>query len=79
MGAVIAIPIDDLINLDRYPLDRSGSESRLVAVAEARSSLARDGCAVVTNLVRPAAVTAINTEIERQRHSTHFSTQTMNP
>ena len=71
--------IDDLINLDRYPLDQSDSESRLAAVAQARSSLARDGCAVMKDLVRPAAVTAINSEIERQRHTTHFSTETMNP
>ena len=75
----MATLIDDLINLDRYQLNRSDSESRLAAVAEARSSLARDGCAVVKDLVRPAAVTAINSEIEQQRHTTHFSTETMNP
>jgi hypothetical protein len=71
--------IDQVIDLPRYRLDRPGSESYGRAVEEARSSLTRVGCAVVANLVSPVAVTAINEEIERRKHKTHFSTQMMNP
>lgn len=71
--------IDQVIDLERYPIDRPGSESYGRAVKEAQSSLARVGCAVVPDLVSPAAVAAIDEEIERCKHMTHFSTQTMNP
>jgi hypothetical protein len=71
--------VDQIVDLDRYRLDRPLSESRRHAVAEARSSLDRDGCAVVPKLVRPSAVTAINDEIGRRKYKTHYSTQAMNP
>ena len=48
---------------------------RLLPPARTRSV----GCAVVKDLVRPEAVTLLNNEIVERKHTTHFSTQVMNP
>ena len=71
--------IDEIIRLDEYPLDEPDSVRRRRAVEEARTSLEREGCAVIRNFVSPAAVAAINEEILERRPTTHFSTQSMNP
>lgn len=62
-----------------HPLDEPGSPRYRRAVAEARAALDERGCAVVRDLVEPAAVRTINAEITARRPSTHYSTQSMNP
>jgi hypothetical protein len=71
--------IEQIVRLKEYPLHEPDSVRRRCAVEEARASLERDGCAVVRDLVYPDAVAAINEEILQRRHTTHFSTQAMNP
>lgn len=69
----------DLIDLDRYPIDRPNSERYLAAVGEARSGLQKTGCAVIRDLVRPEALLVLGKEIEDRKHTTHFSTEVINP
>ncbi|MYH87078.1 MAG: arpA protein, partial [Acidimicrobiaceae bacterium] len=69
----------ELIDLDRYPLDQPGSERYLAVVDEAQTGLRSVGCAVIADLVRSDAVARINGEIEDRKHTTHFSTEVMNP
>jgi hypothetical protein len=68
-----------IVDLDRYPLHEPGSAAYTTAVAAAREGLRSVGCAVVKDLVRPEAVTLLNNEIVERKHTTHFSTQVMNP
>ena len=68
-----------LIDVDAYPLDRPDSPSYRAAVDGARQALRNDGCAVVKDLVRPEAVEVLNDEIQARKHTTHYSTQVMNP
>ena len=69
----------DFVDLDMYPIDRPGSDDYVAAVAAARDGLRSVGCAVVTNLIRAAAVAELVAEIEQEKPTTHFSMQTMNP
>jgi hypothetical protein len=71
--------LDHLIDLDRYPLDRPSSPGYLAAVEAARDQLRADGCAVVADLLRPEAIVAVNDEIVQRKHTTHYSTQNINP
>lgn len=71
--------LTEILDLDRYPLHEPSSAAYLAAVHEARAALRRDGCAVIADLVRPAAVRVISGEIVARKHTTHFSTQLINP
>jgi len=71
--------LDHLIDLDRYPLDRPTSIGYLTAVEAAREQLRADGCAVVADLLRPEAIAAVHDEIVQRKHTTHYSTQNINP
>ncbi len=69
----------DLIDLDTHPIDQPGSTSYNLTVEAARKQLRGNGCAIIKNLVRPAALRALSKEITERKQTTHFSTQTMNP
>ena len=55
--------LGNLLDLERYPLDRPESEGYLAAVGEARAGLRSDGCAIVRSLVRPDALRLLDDEI----------------
>ena len=73
------MPVHDTLNTESYPLDQPDSSAYRAAVDLAREGLRSDGCAVVRDLVRPEAVRRINDEIVARKHTTHFSTQVINP
>jgi hypothetical protein len=71
--------LSDLIDLATYPIsDRDSDRYRLV-VDQARADLRSVGCAVIRNFVTPSTVAALSGEIVAQKHTTHYSTQVMNP
>lgn len=74
-----AYTLNDLVDLDTWPIDQPDSAGYRDAVDAARVGLRSVGCAVINGLVRPAAVTQLNQEIVERKHTTHFSTQVMNP
>ncbi len=69
----------ELIDLERYPLLDPGGQAYRDVVERARASLRADGCAVLSDLVLPAAVQTLAAEIEDRKPTTHYSTQVMNP
>ena len=71
--------IDDLLDYERYPLHDTSSPKYRAVVDHARAQLADDGCAVISNLLRPTAVALISAEIRERKHTTHYSTSAMNP
>ncbi|MFT7476413.1 MAG: hypothetical protein ACI81L_003367 [Verrucomicrobiales bacterium] len=71
--------LNDLIDLDRNPLDQPDSEGYAAAVEAARVGLRARGCAIVRDLVRPDALAQLGREIWERKHTTHFSTQVINP
>ncbi len=71
--------LDRLIDLDVLPLHDPASAGYGAAVDAARAGLRSDGCAVVRDLVRPAALQDMSAEIAARKPATHYSTQCMNP
>jgi hypothetical protein len=76
---VTHIKLGELVDLDRYPLNRPDTDAYRAAVAAARTGLTGVGCAVIRDLVRPEGVRRLDDEITTQKHTTHFSTQVINP
>ncbi len=62
----------DLINLDRYPIDCPGPELD-TCLAEVRAALAVDGCAVVKYFLTGAAIDALTTEADAVADHAHRS------
>jgi len=71
--------LNDLVDLDTWPIDQPESKGYGDAVDAARVGLRSVGCAVIKGLVRPAAVELLNQEIVERKHTTHYSTQVINP
>ena len=71
--------LGQLVDLDRYPLDRPDTDAYCATVADARAALAADGCAVIRDLIRPDAVQRLDGEIDARKHTTHYSTELINP
>lgn len=68
----------DILDLERYPLDRPGTAGYVAARDEARASLRSDGCAVVKDLVRPEALVAMSAESHAIKPATHYSEMKIN-
>ena len=73
------IELGELVDLERYPFHEPTSDRYVDAVERARRELRADGCAVAHGLVRPDAVRRLDDEIVDRKHTTHFSTEVMNP
>ena len=73
------VTLADLVDLDRYPIDKPDSDAYLAAVEVARVDLRSVGCAVIKDLVRPEALERLGKEIWDRKDTTHFSTQVINP
>lgn len=67
------------VDLDTFPIDRPDSAEYQACVAEARAGLRSVGCAVLRDFVCLGAVDRINAEIVERKHTTHFSTEVINP
>ncbi len=69
----------DLFDLVAYPLGNPDDPRWAAAVDRARVALERVGCAVVPGLLLPEAVRLLDDEIRARKHTTHYSTQRINP
>ena len=76
---VCPIPIAELIDLDRYPVDRPDSPRYAAMVTGARATLADDGCAVIPQLLHRSALSIMSTEILGIRPFLHESRIHINP
>lgn len=73
------IALSDLLDLDRYPIDRPDSPDYEEAVNHARTGLRALGCAVIKDFVRPEGLERLGAEIWERKSTTHYSTQVINP
>ena len=74
-----AITLSELVDLDRYPIDRPDAPDYQAVVDAARADLDSVGCAVIKDFVRPDALRRLGEEIWDRKPTTHFSTQVINP
>ena len=73
------IELADLVDTERYPLHDRTSDRYVSAVSAARDGLGSVGCAVVRDLIRPAAIATLSEEIVARKATTHFSMEVINP
>ncbi len=76
--STVSWAIEDILDLDRYPVDRPGTDGYVTARDAARGSLRVDGCAVIAELVRPAALAAMSAESHAIKPATHYSQTRIN-
>ncbi len=67
-----------LINVDRFPIDRSGPELE-DRIQEARTALAVDGCAVLRGFLTTAGIEALTAETDAVAQFAHTSFNRTNP
>ena len=72
-------PMNELINLNRHPLDRPGDPDYEALVAKARTGLAADGCAVVPSFIGSTALKTMSREILEMKPHLHESKIAINP
>lgn len=64
--------VEDLIDLDRYPIHRPGPDRDSV-VTRVRADLAKDGCAVVRSFLTPRAISLLSEEADGVADKGHRS------
>ena len=79
MSHAAPVRLADLAELEAFPIHDPESAGCVAAVDAARSGLRSEGCAVLGGFVRPEAVERLNAETYERKHTTHYSTQLMNP
>ncbi len=57
----------DIINHERYPIDRADDPHRRTAVEQVRAELATDGCAVIRDFFSEAGLAALVDEAEGRK------------
>jgi hypothetical protein len=68
----------ELIDLERYPIDRPGA-ARDAVVRRAHAELAAEGCAVLKGFVRPERIAALVAESDRVAPFAHCNFNNTNP
>ena len=63
---------EDLVNLDRYPIDRPGPELN-ACIKNIRAALAENGCAVLKKFITRAAIDALTIEADGVAEHAHRS------
>ena len=69
----LSIDLGRIIDLDRYPIDRTETRAYGAMLDRVRCDLARDGCAVLAGFVRASAIATLVTEAERVSPFAHRS------
>jgi len=71
--------VEELIDLDRYPIHRLGDSGRAGLVAETRLEMDRMGCCRISDFFRPEAIETMLAEARSLHHLTHWASQDHNP
>ena len=68
-------PLDcsQIINYERYPIDRFDDPRRQASVDQVRTELAADGCAVIRSFFSEAGLAALVDEAEARKPQTYYS------
>lgn len=74
----MSLTVHDFIDLDRYPIDRTGA-GRDAVIADARAAIASVGCAVLKGFVREESIPAMVAECDRTAQFGHRNFNRTNP
>lgn len=67
------------IDLDRYPIQRTGTPAHAALISRCREQLTADGCVVLKGFIQPAALAAIRHETEQLAPQAHYNHTRTNP
>ena len=67
------LAIAEIIDHERYPIDRVDNPRRQAAVEQVRGALAADGCAVIRNFFSEAGLAALLGEASDRKQQAYFS------
>ena len=71
--------LDEIVDLDRFPIHRLDSPVRAELVAETRSQLDAYGCFRISNFIRPEAIASMLAEATALRDQTFWAETSHNP
>lgn len=71
--------IDDIVDLDSYPIHLVDSPARAELVAETRAQMDQFGCCRISDFIRPDAIAAMLAEAESLHHQSAWSEMDHNP
>lgn len=67
----------DIIDAERYPIDRPEDPGRQAVVDQVRAELADDGCAVLRGFFSPAGLAALTAEAESRKAEAYYSPRSL--
>lgn len=68
-----ALPLERIVDLDRYPLDRLQEPAGIAFVDHCRRQLGADGCIVLDGFVRPEALARLEAETTQLGPHAHYN------
>ena len=71
--------ISEIINLENYPINDTGSIKYNELINYTRKQLNEDGCSVLSNFIRPDSIKRIKDEIDRNLEKIYFTSDQHNP
>lgn len=78
MSTSEAMPLDQLVDTDRYPLSEPGSAGARAVVSRARRELLADGCTVLRDFIRPSLRDELQLECSDIAPRAYFDVETVN-
>jgi len=73
------LDIKEIINLEQYPINDSGSLSYKDLINYTRKQLNEDGCCVLSNFIRPDSIKRMKDEVDRNLRKIYFTSDKHNP
>ncbi len=77
--AAVEIDLDEMIDLDEFPIHLLANPARAELVAEAQRQMRKVGCFLIPNFVRSEAISSMQTEATALHDQTNFITDSNNP
>jgi hypothetical protein len=78
MSALEAMPLDQVVNMARYPLSEPESAEARAVASRARRELSEAGCTVLPDFVRPSLRDVLRQECAAIAPRAHFDVETVN-
>ncbi|MFW6024612.1 MAG: HalD/BesD family halogenase [Dichotomicrobium sp.] len=72
------LPLSDIVDLDRYPIDRLEEEAGIALIRTCRAQLRDDGCVVLQGFVRQDALARLEAETARLGPHAHYNSTVTN-
>ena len=65
--------VSDIINLENYPINDTGSLKYKELINYTRKQLNEDGCCVLSNFIRPDSIKRMKDEVDRNLGKIYFT------